>query len=164
MLFCAAILAFAYFALWNFSKQKISYCYLVKIPLNSKENESEEEYYWRTQKHLFPQTEIPDPIPKSLPNDDSIFLVSLELDGTLKINSEFNGNLQNPEILKRRLKGIFAEREKAGVFEPGNWKIVKAVVIKAPLSADYGEVVKVIDTVKESGADPIVLQIDELPR
>jgi biopolymer transport protein ExbD len=38
----------------------------------------------------------------------------------------------------------------------------KAVFIKAPRTLPYGEVVKVIDVVKQSGGQPIGLQIEDL--
>jgi len=38
----------------------------------------------------------------------------------------------------------------------------KAVFLKAPKSLPYGEVVKVIDVIKESGGQPIGLQIEAL--
>ena len=41
-------------------------------------------------------------------------------------------------------------------------KIEKTVFIKAPRSADYGQVVKLIDAVNLAGANPISLQIDDL--
>ena len=40
----------------------------------------------------------------------------------------------------------------------------KAVFIKAPWSARYGEVVKVIDVMKAAGSAPIGLQIEDLER
>jgi biopolymer transport protein ExbD len=40
----------------------------------------------------------------------------------------------------------------------------KAVFIKAPRSARYGEIVKVIDVMKAAGSAPIGLQIEDLER
>lgn len=154
-----AICATGYFAFWYFSESK-EFSFIVKIPLNRKENETDEEFYWRSQKSLFPQIEIPNPIPKSLPNDDSFIIVSIKNNGKLKINSEPQKDI---ESLKERLKEVFRGREENGVFEPNSNKIVKTVVIKSNLSTKYGEVVKVIDAVKKSGAEPIILQIDDLP-
>jgi biopolymer transport protein ExbD len=42
-------------------------------------------------------------------------------------------------------------------------RIERTVFVKAPRSIRYGEVAKVIDAVKGAGAQPIGLQIDELP-
>jgi biopolymer transport protein ExbD len=145
------------------NQPKIQSVIVVKIPPYPKENWSREEYYWHFQKFLFPQDEIPNPIPKVLPNDDSLLIVSLEKDGKLKLNSENKGEISDTKLLVKRLAEIFRERREMGVYEPGNWEIVKAVAVKAPRSAKYGDVVKVIDAVKESGAEPLVLLVDGLP-
>ena len=42
-------------------------------------------------------------------------------------------------------------------------RIEKTVVIKAYRSCWYGEVIKLIDVVKGAGANPIILQVDDLP-
>ena len=52
------------------TEQKIIF---VKVPPPFAEKLSNEERYWRFRKFLFPQTEIPKKIPKSIPNDDSLF-------------------------------------------------------------------------------------------
>ena len=47
-------------------------------------------------------------------------------------------------------------------FREGTNEVEKTVFIKAPKNINYGSVVKVIDAVKQAGADPVGLQIDEL--
>ena len=42
-------------------------------------------------------------------------------------------------------------------------RIERTVFVKAPRSIRYGEVAKVIDGIKGAGAQPVGLQIDELP-
>jgi biopolymer transport protein ExbD len=158
LVFFFTLLFITEFSYWNIHEQKTSYSFQVRISLNRKENESDEEFYWRSQKSLFPKIEIPNP--KILPNDDSFLIVSVGNNEKLKLNSETQKDI---ESLKDRLKEIFRSREEYGVFEPNSNKIVKTVVIKSSLSTKYGDVVKVIDAVKESGAEPIILQIDDLP-
>lgn len=159
------ILFILYFVFWNVREQKPpTYVFRVRIPIPPKENETEEEFYWRSKNRLFPQIEIPNPIPQGLPHDDTFLIVSIEKDGKVEINSQdFGGTLEDPMPVTEKLCGIFSERERAGVFEPNGNKIVKAVVIRSPRSIKYGDVVKIIDAVKMSDADPIALQIDELP-
>jgi biopolymer transport protein ExbD len=72
--------------------------------------------------------------------------------------------LENTIPLTEKLNEIFRERERNGVFEPKSDRILKAVIVKAPRYAKYGDVAKLVDAVKSSGADPIVLQIDDLPQ
>jgi biopolymer transport protein ExbD len=45
---------------------------------------------------------------------------------------------------------------------PEDQRIEKTVFIKAPRSIPYGEVVRVLDGLKATGADPIGLQLDYL--
>ncbi|HXG83136.1 MAG TPA: hypothetical protein VNI84_03825 [Pyrinomonadaceae bacterium] len=76
---------------------------------------------------MFPQIEIPNPIPKGLPNDDSLLFVSMDENGKLKLNSQ---EIPAANSLTMRLNEVFLEREKNGVYEPGERRIVKAVGIK----------------------------------
>lgn len=135
----------------------------IKVPPVRDEKMSQEERYWQFRKVLFPQTEIPNPIPNGLPNDDSLFYVSLEEDKSIEINSIKITNLSNVQALQNQLAEFFQQRTKLGVFEESSNKIVKAVLIIAPDSAKYGDVFEVIEAVEKSGADPIVLKIKELP-
>lgn len=136
---------------------------IVKIPPAVDKSLSREENFWRFKHFLFPQEPIPNPIPEGLPNYDALLFVNLEKDGQIKLNSETNGNLESTGILTRRLNEIFRERKENNVFEVNSNKVVKAVGIQAPLSAKYGDVIKVISAVKESKAEPIVLLIDGYP-
>ena len=43
-------------------------------------------------------------------------------------------------------------------------RIEKTVFVKAPQALHYGEVVKVIDALKGAGANPVGLQLDDLPQ
>lgn len=153
------------FVKWNLDEQKPpAYIFEVRVSIPPKDNETEAEFYWRSKKRLFPQIEIPNPVPQGLPNDDTFLVISIEKDGKLKLNSEdFGATLEDPIPLTEKLSEFFSERESRGAFEPQGNKIIKAVVVKSPRSLKYGEFIKVIDAVKTSGAEPIVLQIDELP-
>ncbi len=163
--FFATLCFVTYFTLWNYSEHKLpGYVFHVKLPLLIKPGESQEEYYWRTQKSLFPQIEIPNPIPKGMPNDDTFFIVSMEKEGEIKINSIKFAEISSTKPLTNKLKEFFEARQNEGVYEPDSEKIVRAVAVKVPPSTKYGEFIKIVDAVKESGADPIVLQIDELPK
>ena len=99
-------------------------------------------------------------------------IVALNSDSTLRLNAETNlGTVQETDKLVARLSAVFQERTANGAFREGAEfrtdlteaeKIEKTVFIKAPRSADYGSVVKIIDAVKIAGANPISLQIDDL--
>ena len=47
---------------------------------------------------------------------------------------------------------------------PEDQRIEKTVFVKAPRSLHYGDVVKVIDAIKGAGANPVGLQVDDLPQ
>ena len=134
---------------------------IVKVPPFYDKNLTEEENYWHFRHFLFPQEEIPNPIPEGLPNDSSLLFVLMDENGKLTLNSQDEGNVSETKFLTERLVATFQEREKNGVYEPGNWKIVKAVGIKTAHSISYGDFVKVVDAVKQSGAEPIVLLFDD---
>jgi biopolymer transport protein ExbD len=95
------------------------------------------------------------------PNPLSL-VVSIERDMSLSVNGQKNlGNPDKPDSLIANLRSIFEQRTANQAFdERGN--VVKTVFIKAPKNIDYGNVVKVIDAVKQAGAEPLALQIDYL--
>jgi len=81
---------------------------------------------------------------------------------TLTLNNESVGSVDEPDALVNSLKNVFKEREQNDVRREGTNEIEKTLFIKSPTSIKYGDVAKVIDAVKEAGAQPIGLQIDDL--
>jgi len=83
-------------------------------------------------------------------------VVSYESDGSIALNrATVASNVDDFERLSSVLRSTFDERER-------NSNLERTVYIKAPKTLDYGTVAKLIDMVKEGGADPISLQIDRL--
>ncbi len=72
-------------------------------------------------------------------------------------------NLQTNRICAGQTNRINQFRHFPVINLPEADKIEKTVFIKAPRSIDYGKVAKLIDAVSLSGANPISLQIDDLP-
>jgi biopolymer transport protein ExbD len=106
---------------------------------------------------------------EAVPNVCGDLIVKLEPDGSLRLNIEKLSGLSNSNDLFARLRQIFSERVKNAVFAgrfadrqdlPDEERIYKRVVVAAPSSAKYGDVLRIIDTVKASGTDDIWLQID----
>ena len=99
-------------------------------------------------------------------NDDSLLYLTVEPDGTFRLNgqSEVNGEsvggINREGLLIKTLASLFSEREKNGVFEPESDRIVRAVGVRIPNDQKYSEVISILRSVKESGADPIVLLLD----
>ena len=104
-------------------------------------------------------------------NPDTL-IVTIDADAALRLNNEKDlGTVREPAKLIERLGAIFKKREENYSYAENlefrtdlteAEKIQKTVFIKAPRAVDYGSVVKIIDAVKLSGANPISLQIDDL--
>jgi len=94
------------------------------------------------------------------PNPLSL-VVDIDKEGKIRLNKE---DQTDAGALGVKLSEIFQTRERNGVFKEGSTtnEIEKTVFIKAPKALKYGEVVKVIDSIKGAGATPIGLQIDDL--
>ena len=102
------------------------------------------------------QTIVPKPNPLTL-------VVGINnADKKITLNNEPAGDVSNASDLTARLTAIFKDRETNGVLREGTNEVEKTVFIKSPRSTKYGEVVRVIDAVKQAGAQPIGLQIDDL--
>lgn len=99
-------------------------------------------------------------------------VVTIELDRTLKLNSLPDmGTVDNLSPLNAKLISLFEERKRNHAYRadlltrvdlPEDRRIEKTVFIKAPRSISYGEVARVLDGLKATGADPIGLQLDDL--
>lgn len=99
-------------------------------------------------------------------------VVNINPDGSLELNGEKDlGTINEPQKLRGRLGEVFQKRLENRVFAPEKEpkenlteaeKVQKTVFIKAPRKLPYGEVMKVLDSIKLAGASPISLQIDSL--
>ena len=86
------------------------------------------------------------------------------------------GSVNDTGNLSKCLSYTFQKRLQDHAYKPGMGmesatgnvkeedKIEKTVFVKAPRSLAYGEVVKVIDAIKGAGANPVGLQVDDLPQ
>jgi biopolymer transport protein ExbD len=91
-------------------------------------------------------------------------VVQLRSNGSLLLNMEEQGTIDDLSRLKNHLKGIFKERETNGVFRQGANEIETGIFIKASISTKFSEVIKIAEALNEAGASPIGLQIDDLPQ
>ncbi len=90
-----------------------------------------------------------------------LLVVHLDKNAVLTLNNEKHGSLNDISPLRNRLKEIFKEREDNGVFREGTNLVEKEVRVMAAGSAKFGDVIKIVDALKEAGASPVGLQIDE---
>ncbi len=100
-------------------------------------------------------------------------VVSIGSDLQLKLNQDSMGSVNDTGFLSQKLAQVFRQRKEQRAYKPGmetrtdvpeQDRIEKTVFIKAPRSLRYEEVVKVIDAVKGAGANPVGLQVDDLPQ
>jgi biopolymer transport protein ExbD len=90
-------------------------------------------------------------------------LIEVGKDQNVTLNREGMGTTQDTSALGTKLAAVFKERTTSGVYRQGSTsEIEKTVFIKAPKTLRYGDIVRVIDTVKGAGASPIGLQVDDL--
>lgn len=107
-----------------------------------------------------------------LPPDIRTLVVTIDLDRSLKLNGLTDmGTVDDMSKLNQKLVALFEERTRNGVYRdnmasrldlPEQERIEKTVFIKAPRAIPYGEIARVIDGIKGSGAQPIGLQLDGL--
>jgi len=99
-------------------------------------------------------------------------VVSISNDLQLKLNQDSIGSVNDTAPLSQKLVQLFQQRKETRAYKPGmetrsdvpeSERIEKTVFVKAPRSIKYGDVVKVIDAIKGAGANPVGLQVDDLP-
>ena len=104
--------------------------------------------------------------------NDKTLVVTIEPDRRLKLNHLTEmGTVDDLSPLIAKLVTTFEDRTRNRAYRldmasridlPDSRRIERSVFIKAPRSITYGEVARVMDGLKGSGADPIGLQLDDL--
>jgi biopolymer transport protein ExbD len=98
-------------------------------------------------------------------------VVSITPDLQIKLNQDVMGSVNDTSALAAKLQQTFQQRKEQHAYKIGmetatvseDLKIEKTVFVKAPRALHYGDVVKVIDAIKGAGANPVGLQVDDLP-
>jgi biopolymer transport protein ExbD len=99
-------------------------------------------------------------------------VVTISSDLQLKLNQDGMGSVNDTAPLSSKLRQVFQQRKEQRAYKPGmetrvdvpeEDRIEKTVFIKAPRGMRYEDVVKVIDAIKGAGANPVGLQVDDLP-
>ena len=116
----------------------------------------------------------------SIPHDHDLriqpniftLVVTIDNDRTLKLNGLSDmGTVDDLTPLSAKLRSVFDERLKNRAYRydliarldlPESQRIEKTVFIKAPRGIPYGDVARVLDGLKGTGAEPIGLQLDDL--
>jgi biopolymer transport protein ExbD len=122
--------------------------------------------------HKF-EAQVPSvPDDRELPPNIHTLVVTVNPDRTLKLNGLTEmGTIDDLSAINSKLVSLFEERTKNRAFRPGmelrldlsdKQRIEKTVFIKAPRNFAYGDIAKLIDGLKGTGAAPIGLQLDGL--
>ena len=99
-------------------------------------------------------------------------VVSISPDLQIKLNQDALGSVNDTAPLSQKLLITFQQRKEQRAYKVGmearsdvkeDDRIEKTVFVKAPRAVKYGDVVKVIDAIKGAGANPVGLQVDDLP-
>jgi len=99
-------------------------------------------------------------------------VVSISPDLQIKLNQDSLGSVNDTTPLAQKLALVFQQRKEQRAYKVGmetrsdvkeDDRIEKTVFVKAPRAARYGDIVKVIDAIKGAGANPVGLQVDDLP-
>ena len=114
---------------------------------------------------------MPQNTPDKTPNIHTL-VVTIQPDRTLKLNGLTEmGTVDDLSPLSSKLRSLFEERTRNRAYRsdmvaradvPESERIEKTVFIKAPRNIPYGEVIRVMDGLKATGAAPIGLQLDAL--
>lgn len=89
-------------------------------------------------------------------------IARLDKNANLSLNNQEEGSLANTSKLINTLRQVFKAREDKGTVRKGTNIIETTVFIKASRSRKFGDVVKLVDAVKEAGAERVGLQLDNL--
>jgi biopolymer transport protein ExbD len=119
-------------------------------------------------------TSVPEkPDDRELPPDDNTLVVTIAPDRSLKLNDlDDMGTVDDTSELSLVLVDVFKRRTKNHVYRrdmlarpdlPEDARIEKTVFIRGSRSLAYSDIVKIIDGLKGAGANPVGLQLDELP-
>lgn len=90
-----------------------------------------------------------------------LLIVHLDKNSEITLNNEKKGSLHDTTTLRNTLKQVFKEREDNGVLRAGTNVVEKTVRVNAEPSARFSDVIKIVDALKEAGATPVGLQIDD---
>ena len=86
--------------------------------------------------------------------------VAVDAKGDITLNSENQGNLADFDPIKKRLLGVFKDREDNAVLRPGNNEIEKTVSIRLAPERKVSDLDEVAKAVADAGSDRLFLMID----
>jgi hypothetical protein len=129
--------------------------------------------YWIFRRGLSAsKADVNRPVAIPAPDDNLItfgcvtLIVSVDETRRLNLNLDHVGSLDDPAALSVKLASIFWERGANRAYKPGmeyrtelpsHERIDRTVIINAPASLRYGEILELVSLLERTGANPIVL-------
>ena len=88
-------------------------------------------------------------------------IINMDADGFIYVNNKITGTADDTIFLKNSLRSIFQEREKAGITQDEYGKTAKKVIIDPANGLRGKDLLKVVDTIEQSGAELIYIDWNE---
>jgi hypothetical protein len=145
----------------------------VEFPMWTKHAEEAAGHYWIFRRDFSESKhDINRPVASPAPDDNLIsfgcITLTVTVDETrrLHLNTDTVGSLDDPAALEVKLTSFFGEREDNRAYKPGmeyrteipsSERIDRTVVINAPASLRYGEILELVSFLERTGANPVVL-------
>jgi biopolymer transport protein ExbD len=146
----------------------------VESPMWPERAETAAGHYWifRRSVHV-PQPGIERPVAVNLTDENLLsfgcvtLTVSVDKTRRLTLNGDAAGSLDDPAALHTRLASIYREREENRAYRSGmeqradisaGERIDRTVILDAPASLGYGEILELVNSLERAGAKPVILQ------
>lgn len=148
----------------------------VMTPMWLENPEPAASHYWILRRSLpDSRPDINRPVAVYKPDDNLLtfgcvtLTVSIDDARNLNMNGDRLGSLNDPSPLGVTMTSYFREREKHRAYRqgmedrtelPARERIDRTVILVAPASLRYGEILELVSFLERTGAAPVVLQID----
>ena len=162
--FLTFLIGVASFSFWT-NEEKIDQAIYVRIPpaIDFSTLSDEEIIQYRAD-YFMSNTEV---IDRNIPFYNyycNTLQVWINAEGRIFFSGVEFGNINNTTELVNELEQVFQNRTYHRMLAENSGEIDKKVVLVTTHSLKYGEIIKVIDAIKASGANQIVLGVNELSK
>lgn len=120
---------------------------------------------------IYAPVEEPTPDPHSVEINCLFLVVSVDAQRRLMLNESEAGTLDQPEQLTNLLTQVFKERQVARAYKPGielradlpmSARTPKTVFVEPDAALTYGDVLRLLSLLRQTGAEPIALRVRDL--
>jgi biopolymer transport protein ExbD len=108
----------------------------------------------------------PEPDDRSRTEDlmpNPLFLIAaLDTKGAVTLNNEASGTDKDLSTIESKLRDIFKERERQGIFRENTNDVEKTVFVRVPESARFADLISFAKAISRSGADSLWLAMEKI--